>query len=125
MLELQSLTEKVIGAAIEVHKELGAGLLESAYEACFCEELRRRGLRHRRQVELPLRYKGVTLEVGYRIDILVEELVLVEVKAVEKLLPVHTAQVLTYLRLANLRVGLLFNFHCPILMSDGFKRLVR
>jgi GxxExxY protein len=99
--------------------------LESAYEICLCEELRSRGLRYRRQVELPLRYKGVTLEAGYRIDVLVEDQLLVEVKAVEALLPVHEAQILTYLRLANLRVGLLLNFHVPILMSDGFRRLVR
>jgi GxxExxY protein len=117
------LTEAIIGGAIEVHQALGPGLLESAYEQCLCHELSLRGISFRRQVELPVQYKGVKLDCGYRIDILVEDLVIVELKAVEKLLAVHEAQLLTYLRLYNRSVGLLINFNVSLL-KNGLKRLV-
>jgi GxxExxY protein len=117
------LTEQVIGAAIEVHQTLGPGLLESAYESCLCHELSLRCLPFRRQVELPVRYKNVRLECGYKIDVLVQELVVVELKAVESLQPVHDAQLLTYLKLAQLSVGLLLNFHAPTL-KQGLRRIV-
>jgi GxxExxY protein len=117
------LTEQIIGAAIEVHQVLGPGLLESAYESCLCHELSLRGLPFRRQVELPVRYKNVRLECGYKIDVLVQELVVVELKAVEALQPVHDAQILTYLKLAQLSVGLLLNFHAPT-PKQGLRRIV-
>lgn len=109
-------------AAIEVHRELGPGLLESAYEECLCYELSLRRLRFERQVELPVRYKAVALDCGYRMDIVVEGLVLIELKAVESLAPIHTAQTLTYLRLSDLPLGLLLNFNST-LMKDGVRRL--
>lgn len=116
-------TQAIIGAAIEVHRELGPGLLESAYEACLCEELRLRDISFRRQVELPVAYKGLRLDVGYRVDLIVAESVVVELKTVEKLLPVHEAQLLTYLRLTRLSVGLLINFHTDLL-RNGIKRMI-
>ena len=119
----EDLTEVVIGAAIEIHRVLGPGLLESAYEECLCYELSRRDVRFERQVPLPVIYKEVRLDCGYRIDILVADTVVLELKCVEKILPVHDAQLLTYLRLANKRVGLLFNFNVPVL-RDGIKRRV-
>ena len=122
-MEMNSLTEQVIGAAIEVHRELGAGLLESTYEQCLCRELSLRGLRVECQKELPVTYKGMKLDCGYRIDILVEGVLLIEVKAVEKFLPIHEAQVLTYLKLGNWQVGLLMNFNVEVLRL-GLKRLV-
>lgn len=117
----EALTDQVIAAAIEVHRELGPGLLESAYEQCLCHELHLRGLTFRRQVELPVVYKGTRLDCGYCIDLIVDEQVIVELKAVEKLLPVHEAQLMTYLRLTKLRVGLLINFNVPVL-KEGIKR---
>lgn len=117
------LTEQVIGLAIEVHRALGPGLLESAYEACICFEFDRTGLKYRRQVPLSVRYKDVLLECGYRMDIVVEERLIVELKTVEKLLPIHDAQLLTYLRLSGLGTGLLLNFNTPLL-KDGLRRLV-
>ena len=102
-------TASIIAAAIDVHRALGPGLLESAYEQCLCHELQLRGSRFQRQVDLPLRYKGLKLDCGYKIDLLVNDEVILELKAVEKLLPVHQAQLLTYLRLAEKRVGLLIN----------------
>lgn len=117
------LTESVIGASIEVHRVLGPGLLESAYEHCVARELSLRGVRFRTQVELPVEYKGVRLEVGYRMDFVVEERLLLELKAVERLLPIHDAQVLTYLRLSGLKTGLLLNFAGKIL-KDGIRRIV-
>lgn len=116
------LTGAIIGAAIEVHRELGPGLLESAYEACLAWELSERGMTVARQVALPVRYKGVSIDLGYRVDILVNEAVIVELKTVRSLEPVHTAQVLTYLRLSGHRVGLLLNFHTPSLRR-GIKRI--
>lgn len=118
-----SLSNQIIGAAIEVHKVLGPGLLESAYEMCLCHELALRGLAFERQVDLPLEYKGVQLDCGYRLDIVVEGLVIVELKAIDQLATIHEAQLLTYLRLRTLWLGLLINFNVP-LMRDGIKRLV-
>lgn len=117
------ITEKIIGCAIEVHKSLGPGLLESAYEECLCYELTQSGLRYKRQVPLPVVYKGVKLECGYRMDLVVEDSVVVEIKAIEKIMPVHEAQLLSYLKLHNKKVGLLMNFHIPVL-KNGLKRIV-
>jgi len=122
-LEFEDLTKKIIGAAIEVHKALGPGLLESAYEACLCHELHLRGLLFKRQQPLPVRYKGVELDCGYVLDIVVDDKVVLELKAVEELLPVHEAQLLSYLRLGGYKIGLLLNFHAPVL-KDGLKRMV-
>jgi GxxExxY protein len=123
MLMEEELTEKIIGAAIEVHKILGPGLLESAYEHCLCYELGLRGLTAVRQKELPVRYKEVLLDVGYRIDILVEDRVILELKVAKALTDIDRAQLLNYLKLSGKRVGLLFNFHVPVL-KDGIVRLV-
>ena len=117
------LTEKIIGCAIEVHRALGPGLLESAYEECFCYELNQQGLSFNRQVPLPVVYKGIKLDCGYRIDVLVNDIIIVELKTVEKLLPIHDAQLLTYLKLYKRPIGLLMNFNVPALKS-GIKRLV-
>src|SRR5256885_7202648 len=108
---LNELTHEIIGSAIEVHRTLGPGLLESSYRECLCRELLLRGVRFKREYPLPVDYKGIRLECGYRIDILVNDLVVVEIKAVEGLAPVHEAQLLTYLRLGGSRVGLLVNFN--------------
>jgi GxxExxY protein len=123
MLIEEQLTETAIGAAIEVHRVLGPGLLESAYEQCLCHELRLRKVRFELQVPLPITYKGILLDCGYRMDLVVEDRVLIELKTVEKLLPVHEAQLLTYLRLSGLRVGLLINFNSPVL-RNSIKRMV-
>ncbi|MGA3020250.1 MAG: GxxExxY protein [Bryobacteraceae bacterium] len=117
------LTDKIIGAAIEVHRALGPGLLESAYEECLCYELSQLGLDFQRQVELPVRYKCVTLDCGYRIDLIVEATVVVELKTVSELLPVHSAQLLTYLKLSDKPIGLLINFNVTVL-KKGLKRVV-
>jgi len=117
------LTDRVIGLAIEVHRTLGPGLLESAYEGCLCYELGQAGLVFQKQVPLPVVYKEVRLDCGYRIDIMVEKSLVIELKTVEKLLPVHDAQLLTYLRLSGCSVGLLMNFNVPVL-KDGLRRLV-
>ena len=122
-MRFQELTELVIGAAIEVHRVLGPRLLENAYEECLCHELHLRELRFERQVSLPVRYKGVNLECGYRIDIIVEGRLILELKTVEKLLPIHDAQLLTYLKLTNKRLGLLLNFSVPT-MRQGIRRIV-
>lgn len=113
----------IIGAAIEVHRHLGPGLLEGAYELALGHELGLRGLRSSRQLRLPAAYKGLELPESYRIDLLVEDLVIVEVKAVEKLAAIHQVQLLTYLRFANKRLGLLLNFHSAV-MRDGVRRVV-
>ncbi len=123
MLIHEALTEQVIGAAIEIHRELGPGLLESAYLACMCRELSLRDVPFRHEVQLPVLYKGVRLDCGYRIDLLVDEAVIVELKSVSEMFPVFDAQLLTYMRLANVRVGLLINFNVPVL-RDGVKRKV-
>lgn len=117
------LTGAIIGGAIEVHKALGPGLLESAYEECLLVELESRGLSVERQVEIPIQYKGQTLTCGYRADMIVNASALLELKAVEAVLPVHEAQLLTYLKLTKIRVGLLINFNCPYL-RDGLIRRV-
>ena len=121
--KLNRITEAIIGAAIEVHRELGPGLLESAYELALVFELTRRGLRVSRQKPLPLIYKGHHLDVGYRLDLLVEDAVIVELKAVDQIAPIHHAQLITYLKLSGCSVGLLINFNVPLL-KDGIVRLV-
>lgn len=115
-------SEDVIGACIAVHRELGPGLLESAYEQCLAYELNARRLRFEMQLAVPVRYKGVALECGYRLDFLVEGALVVEIKAIERVLPVHEAQLLTYLRLLNVRTGLLVNFHSATIKA-GLRRL--
>jgi GxxExxY protein len=119
----QKLTEDIIGAAIQVHRKLGPGLLESAYEHCLCYELSRRSIPFQRQVELPVLYEGQKLDSSYRLDILVRDAVIVEVKAVERQLPIHSAQLLTYLRLSRYRVGMVIHFNVPVL-KDGIVRMV-
>lgn len=123
MLIEEQLTEQIIGACIDVHRELGPGLLESAYLECLCHELTLRGLNHQREVPLPVRYKGIALDCGYRIDLIVDGKVIMELKTVEKLIPVHEAQLLTYLKLTGLRVGLLVNFNSAVL-RNSIKRMV-
>jgi len=122
-MEVNKLTEKVIGSAIEVHKALGPGLLESAYEECLCKELSLRNVDFSRQKEIPIEYKGVKLDCGYRIDVLVEDVLILELKSCETILPIHEAQLLTYLKLSNLNVGLIINFNVPVL-KNGIKRMV-
>ena len=117
------LTHSIIGACIEVHRELGPGLLESTYEECLCHELRIRQVLFERQVNVPVAYKGCQLDCGYVVDLIVDRKVLLELKAVEQINPVFEAQLLTYLRLTHLRVGLLVNFNVPIL-ADGIKRKI-
>lgn len=119
----QDLTRRIIGSAIEVHRALGPGLLESAYEACLCDELDRKQLRYQRQVDLPVIYKGRRIDCGYRIDVLVEDQVVLELKSIEKLMPIHEAQLLTYLRLAERRVGLLINFNVAVLRRGIVRRV--
>ncbi len=121
-MQINDLTNQIIGAAIAVHRELGPGLLESAYEACLAFELAKRGLRVEQQKPLPVHYQGVDLDCGYRIDLLVEERVIVELKAVERLEPIHNAQLLSYLKLSGLRLGLLINFNVLVL-KNGIKRI--
>ena len=120
----ENVTEKVIGAAIEVHRFLGPGLLESAYEECLCRELTLRGIDFARQVPIPITYKDVELSCGYRADVIVDQAVLLELKAVDRVLPVHEAQLLTYLRLTGLRVGLLLNFNVDVLKKGIVRRVV-
>ncbi len=122
-MEDNILTGEIIGAAIEVHRHLGPGLLESAYEECMMHELRHRKLSVKRQLELPLMYKGLQLNANYRIDLLVNDLVIIELKSVQRIENIHKAQLLTYLKLAKLRHGLLLNFNVPI-MKQGICRLV-
>ena len=123
-MEKAELTELIIGAAIEVHRELGPGLLESAYEAALAHELALRGVRFARQKEMSVRYKGFLIEVGYRLDLLVEDQVIVELKAVTEMHPIYEAQLITYLRLSNIRVGLLINFNVPRLKEGIIRRIV-
>ena len=122
-MDINDLTGKVIGAAIEVHKNLGPGLLESAYEECLSFELKNQGLLVERQKGVPVIYKDIALNYGYRIDILVENEVIVELKTVEELHPVHEAQILTYMKFADKKLGLLINFNVKIL-RDGIKRYI-
>ncbi len=118
-----ALSYQIIGAAIEVHRHLGPGLLESAYEECLCHELKKQNITFKRQVPLPVHYKGVKLDCGYRLDVVVDDCVILELKSVEKLLPIHDAQLLTYLKLANVRLGILINFNTAVL-KNGIKRIV-
>jgi GxxExxY protein len=120
----ESLTERVIGAAIEVHRALGPGLLESAYEECLCHELHLQGIRFARQIPLPVEYKGVKLDCGYRLDIIVDEVLILEIKCLKHVLPVHEAQLLTYLKMTGKRVGLILNFNIPTLTRGGIMRKV-
>ena len=120
---LDSITRRIIGAAIEVHRRLGPGLLESAYEACMAHELRQIGFKVEQQKPLPVTYKDVKLDCGYRLDLVVEDPVIVDIKALERLAPIHDAQSLSYLRISNKRVGLIINFHVRLLKS-GLKRIV-
>ncbi len=121
--ELDRITEAIIGAAIEVHRALGPGLLESAYEACLAFELRRRGLQVVQQKPVPILYREVKLDCGYRLDLLVEDAVIVEIKSVDRLAPIHQAQLLSHLKLTGHKVGLLINFNVKILRS-GIMRVV-
>jgi len=118
----REITEPVIGACIEIHKAIGPGLLEPAYEECLGYELEQRGIQFVRQRPLPIHYKGVRLDCAYRLDLVVEEKVILELKTVESLLPIHEAQLLTYLKLSGLTLGLLINFNVPVL-RNGIKRL--
>lgn len=115
--------DKLTETIIDVHRELGPGLLESAYRQCLCHELALRKVQFKFEVDVPVRYKGVLLDCGYRLDLLVEDLVIVEIKTVERLIPVHDAQLLTYLRLYKRPIGLLMKFQTPVL-KDGLKRIV-
>ncbi|MEW5956572.1 MAG: GxxExxY protein [Chloroflexota bacterium] len=119
----KELTQQIIGAAIEVHQALGPGLLESAYQACLARELTLRGIPYEQEKPLPVEYKGVKLDCGYRLDFLVTGKVIVELKAVDELHPIHEAQLLTYLKLTGCKVGLLINFNVPVL-KNGIKRMV-
>jgi len=116
-------TSLIIGAPIEVHRILGPGLLESAYEECLCHELHLREISFERQIELPVEYKGIKLDCGYRVDLIVQEEIVVELKCVERVLPIHEAQLLTYMRLTGKQVGLLINFNVPLL-TKGVTRMV-
>jgi len=122
-MELNDLTEKIIGCAIKVHRVLGPGLLESAYEICLAYELNKAGLKIEKQVALPVFYEAIRLDAGYQLDIVVEDLIILELKAVERILPIHEAQLLTYLKLTNKKLGLLINFNVALL-KDGIKRRI-
>ena len=122
-MKFDELSNKVLGCAVEVHRELGPGLLETAYEQCMAYELSRANIPFRLQVGLPVQYKQTQLDCGYRIDLLVNDELIVELKSVEHVLRIHEAQILTYMRLAHLRVGLLINFNVPLLRS-GIKRFL-
>lgn len=122
-MEINQITSEIIGAAIEVHKHLGPGMLESAYEECLCYELSNRGLKFEKQKPIPIVYKEIKLDCGYRADLIVENEVVVELKSQEAILPVHEAQILTYLRFANKKIGLLINFNVTIL-KNGIKRYI-
>ena len=121
--ELKNISQGVLDSAFRVHSALGPGLLESAYEHCLCHELTKRNIRTDRQVQLPVIYDGIKIDAGYRIDLLVENHLIIEIKAVDHLLPIHEAQLLTYLKLADKKVGLLINFNVKSL-KDGIKRMV-
>ena len=122
MSDINELSSKIIGAAIEVHKALGPGLLESAYEECLTHELSLRGLVFERQKPVPVKYKGINLDCGYRLDMVVENRIILELKACNQIEPIHEAQLLTYLKLTGIQLGLLLNFNVPV-MRDGIVRL--
>ncbi|UCG78625.1 MAG: GxxExxY protein [Nitrospirota bacterium] len=119
----EEVTDAIIASAIEVHKHLGPGLLESAYEECLCHELSLNKVPFKRQVDLPLEYKGISLDCGYRIDMVVDDKVIIELKCVDKIVPVHEAQLLTYMKLSDIKVGLIINFRSN-LIRNGIRRLV-
>ena len=121
-MDINELTGKVIGAAIEVHKLLGPGLLESAYETCLCRELDLQKIKYEKQKEIPVNYKGLILDCGYRLDLLVENILIVELKACDSIENIHKAQLLTYLKLTGIEVGLLINFNVPVL-KEGIVRI--
>ena len=121
--DLEDLAAALVDSAFKVHQTLGPGLLESVYESCVCIELTRRGISYERQAAMPLVYEGVNVDGGFRLDLLAEKSVVMEIKAVEKLMPIHQSQVLTYLKLANLRLGLLINFNV-LMFKEGVKRIV-
>jgi GxxExxY protein len=123
-LIFQDLTEQIIGAAIEVHKAIGPGLLESVYQECMCHELNLRGLRFRREVVVPVTYKGFPLNCGYRLDLIVDETVILELKSAARIIPVHEARLLTYLKLLDKPVGFIINFNVPALRAGGIVRKV-
>lgn len=122
-MDVDDISKNVIGAAIDVHKAMGPGLLESVYEECLCHELGLRNIQFIRQYEIPVKYKGVELDCRYRLDLLVEDKLVVELKSVEKLMPIHDAQLLSYLKLTRRTVGLLINFNVPFL-KQGVRRKV-
>jgi GxxExxY protein len=123
IMERNEITQRIIGCAIEVHKNLGPGLLESAYEECIVFELNRAGLSTKRQVATPVIYKDIKLECGYRIDILVENTVVLELKVVDDINPVHEAQILTYMKFSNKQIGLMINFNV-VLLKNGIRRFI-
>ena len=123
MMDINKLSSRIIGAAIEVHKALGPGLLESAYEECICHELSLGGLSLERQKPLAVQYKGINLDCGYRLDVVVEDAIILELKSCEKIEPIHKAQLLTYLKLSGIKLGLLLNFNVT-LMREGIVRIV-
>jgi GxxExxY protein len=123
-LRYEDLTEQIIGAAIEIHKAIGPGLMESVYQECLCHELKLRGLSFERQLLVPLVYKGVSVDCKYRLDLLVEGIVVAELKTVERVLPIHEAQLLTYLRLLKKPVGLIINFNVPVLKNGIVRRVL-
>ncbi len=122
-MEFDDLSNCVIGAALEVHKNLGSGLLESAYEAALAYELQERSISFKQQASLPVKYKNIEIDCAYRIDLLIENMLIVELKSVEKVLPIHQAQLMTYMKLANIPTGLLINFNTKLL-KNGIKRVV-
>lgn len=122
-MEFDELSNKVIGLAIEVHRELGPGLLENTYKQCLAYELSQAKINFQMEVELPVKYKNILISCGYRIDLLIENKLILELKSVDKIAPVHEAQLLTYMRLANIKIGLLMNFNEKVL-KDGIKRFV-
>lgn len=122
-MEFDELSNKVIGLAIEVHRELGPGLLENTYKQCLAYELSQAKIDFQMEVELPVKYKNILISCGYRIDLLIENKLILELKSVDKIAPVHEAQLLTYMRLANIKIGLLMNFNEKVL-KDGIKRFV-
>ena len=122
-MDINELSSKIIGSAIEVHKALGPGLLESVYEECLCHELSLKGFSFERQKLLPVEYKGKQLDCGYRLDVVVEKAIIIELKSCERIEPIHKAQLLTYLKLSGLQLGLLLNFN-TLMMRDGIVRVV-
>jgi GxxExxY protein len=122
-MKFDALSNHLIGCAIEVHRHLGPGLLQSVYEQCLATELTGMGIPYQSQLELPVKYKGKIIDCGYRIDILVDNSIIVELKSTEKLVPIHDAQILTYMKMSNIKTGLLINFNVPVL-KDGIKRFV-